>query len=335
MSRYSALALLLLPIIAILAGFGLIGLAPDENSSTGYASAPPLSPEPAASPQAGPPSALVGRPVTLPERSPESLRGTEPPSGWEVLDASGNLVATPALRALFEYYLAALGEETLAQLVGRIEDALAGLPEPARSQARETLARYLDYKLAVSELEAQAGHSGVTDDPESWLQQLRDLRRSHLGGATAEAFFAADEAVDRFQLERRRIMADPELDPDRRAQLLARAEAALPEPLRQARRQADRFNDYRRASEQLANDPAALQAYREAEFGAEAAAALAQLEREQAEWNQRWQAYSQAAAQLDNAGLAEVDRQAARERLRNEHFQGAERLRAEALDSLR
>ena len=261
---------------------------------------------------------------------PASLRGTEPPAGWGLLDANGDLVPTAELRALFEYYLAALGEESLGQLVARIKSALADLPEPARSQAGETLARYLDYKLAVGDLEASA----TTGEPETWLQQLRDLRRSHLGGATAEAFFAADEAVDRFQLERRRILADASLNDEQRKNLLARAEAALPDGLRQARAQASRFENYHQARAALADDPAALQAYRESEFGAEAAEALARVEREQADWDRRWQAYRSAVTQLESAGLAAPEREAAIQRLRDEHFQGAEKVRAEALDSL-
>ncbi|WP_318998045.1 lipase secretion chaperone [Marinobacter sp.] len=280
------------------------------------------------------PAVVSEAPVTVPAKPPASLAGTEVPAGWQVLDANGHLVATPELRALFEYYLAALGEESLAQLVTRIRSALAVLPEPARSQARETLARYLDYKLAVSELEDAAGAGAIADDPEVWLQRLRDLRRSHLGGATAEAFFAADEAVDRFQLERRRILAAEGLEEAERQRLLARAEAALPEPLRQARAEASRFSDYQQARSELADDPAALQAYRESEFGVEAAAALARVEQEQADWERRWQAYRKAVSALDTSGLAPPEQAAARQRLRSEHFQGAERVRAEALDSL-
>ena len=97
------------------------------------------------------PSKLVGETaVAVPDTMPASLAGTSVPGGWDKTDANGSLVPTPQLRQLFEYYLAALGEETLPQLVARIEQALARLEEPARSEALDTLGAYLDYKLALA-----------------------------------------------------------------------------------------------------------------------------------------------------------------------------------------
>ena len=104
------------------------------------------------------PSKLVGETaVAVPDTMPASLAGTSVPGGWAETDANGSLVPTPQLRQLFEYYLAALGEETLPQLVARIEQALARLEEPARSEALDTLGDYLDYKLALGDLEATYG----------------------------------------------------------------------------------------------------------------------------------------------------------------------------------
>lgn len=333
MSRKLLLAFALLPIIATFVGFSLTWSTPPVESPQ-QGNAPGLSaPVGTQDRQAPAPSSLVGQAVAVPEQLPASLAGTEEPGGWLTVDGNGDLLPTPALRALFEYYLAALGEETLAQLVTRIENALAALPQPARDQARETLARYLDYKLAVGELEAGVG-DGTDAGPEARLVQIRNLRRQYLDAATAEAFFAADEAVDRFQLERRRILADASLDPGQRQARVAAAEAALPEPLLEARREAGRFQDYQRAREQLADDPAALAAYREARFGADGARALARVEQEQADWDRRWQAYREAVTRLEVAGLAAPEHEAAIRRLRQEHFSGSERLRAEALDSL-
>ena len=110
------------------------------------------------------PSNLVGEAtVAVPDRLPASLEGTSVPGGWAETDVNGSLVPTPHLRQLFEYYLAALGEETLPQLVARIEQALARLAEPARSEALDTLGDYLDYKLALGDLEAAYGSAATTN----------------------------------------------------------------------------------------------------------------------------------------------------------------------------
>lgn len=156
---------------------------------------------------------------------PASLAGTSVPGGWDKTDANGSLVPTPQLRQLFEYYLAALGEETLPQLVARIEQALARLEEPARSEALDTLGDYLDYKLALGDLEATYGHDATTnaEDMQRRMAEIRALRRTWMDAQTADAFFATDEAVDQFQVEQLRIRTDPSLSEKEREQALAEA----------------------------------------------------------------------------------------------------------------
>ena len=284
------------------------------------------------------PSKLVGDPaVTIPDELPASLEGTSVPGGWAETDSNGSLVPTPQLRQLFEYYLAALGEETLPQLVARIEQALARLQEPARSEALAILGNYLDYKLAVGELETGYGNAGASG-PEELQQQMaeiRALRRAWMDARTAEAFFASDEALDRFQVEQLRIRADDSLSDNEREQALARAERALPEPIREARRETRKFTDYHRARSELADDPEALSAWREAHFGEQAARRLEQAEAEQQAWDNKWQAYSEELAEIESLGVAGPEREAAIDALRDHYFEGAEKLRAEALDSIR
>ncbi|AXS85264.1 MULTISPECIES: lipase secretion chaperone [Marinobacter] len=285
------------------------------------------------------PSKLVGgsSAVTVPETLPASLAGTSVPGGWARTDRLGNLIPTPHLRQMFEYFLSALGEESLHQLVARIESALAALEEPARSQALATLGAYLDYKLAVSELEQAYGDAtGLgLDETLRRMSEVHALRRTWLDAATAEAFFADDEAVDRFQMEKRQIARDGSLTAEEKAEALRKAESSLPEPLREAREETRQFAEYEQVRQQLAGDPRALQAWRQEVFGAEAADRLAQLEKEQQEWDQRWQVYSVERNRLMSSGLAAQEREEALDRLRARHFNETERIRAEALDSIR
>ncbi|MBL3555886.1 MULTISPECIES: lipase secretion chaperone [Marinobacter] len=284
------------------------------------------------------PSKLVGDPgVAIPDALPASLEGTSVPGGWAETDSNGSLVPTPQLRQLFEYYLAALGEETLPQLVARIEQALARLQEPARSEAMAILGNYLDYKLAVGELETSYANAGASS-PEEMQQQMaeiRALRRAWMDAQTAEAFFASDEALDRFQVEQLRIRTDDSLSDDEREQALARAEGALPEPIREARRETRKFTDYHKARSELADDPEALSDWRKAHFGEQAARRLEQAEAEQQAWDNKWQAYSEELAEIESLGVAGPEREAAIDALRDHYFEGAEKLRAEALDSIR
>lgn len=284
------------------------------------------------------PSKLVGESaVTVPKTLPASLAGTSVPGGWARTDRLGNLIPTAHLRQMFEYFLSALGEESLQQLVARIGSALAALGEPARSQALATLGAYLDYKLAVSELEQAYGDMTDLgpDEMQRRMAEIHGLRRTWLDAATAEAFFADDEAVDRFQMEKRRIARDGNLTAEEKAAALRKAESSLPEPLREAREETRQFAEYEQVRQQLAGDPRALQAWRQEVFGAEAADRLAQLEKEQREWDRRWQVYSVERNRLMSSGLAAQERQEALDRLRARHFNETERIRAEALDSIR
>lgn len=329
-------------ILTLLVMFGWYLLTPHAGTPT------QLSPEPhpsEAEPIAGvalasaAPSTLVGQApaVSVPEQLPASLVGTSVPDGWNQVDSVGDLIPTPALRQLFEYYLSALGEESLEQLVARIEQTLLALREPARTQALDTLRAYLDYKLAISDLEA--GYGGGTEldavQMQQRMQEIQALRRTWLDSTTADVFFAHDEAIDRFQIEKLRISRDPSLTADQREVALAQAEDALPDPLRQARRETRRFTDYEKARQELADDPEALQNWRREAFGIETARRLEVLEQEQANWNQRWQTYSAQRQNLLTSGLAGPELKQAIADLRDQHFTDTERVRAQALDSIR
>lgn len=286
----------------------------------------------------GRPSRWIGQSNTamIPETLPASLSGTSAPSGWARVDSNGNLIPTPSLRQLFEYYLSALGEEPLRQLVARIEQELGRLVEPAHSEALNILGNYLDYKLALGDLEASYGQGPVDSlrETERRMQEIQGLRRAWLDADTAEAFFAGEEAVDRFQLEQRRIAGDDTLTEEQRAQALVAAEQALPGALRRAREDTRRFTEYERARQNLADNPDALRAWREEAFGVKISQQLAEVEARQQAWEQSWQAYRQERQALERAGLAEPEREAAIKDLRGRYFSGPDRVRARALDSL-
>jgi hypothetical protein len=116
-------------------------------------------------------------------------------------------------------------QEVEEQLVARIQQSLASLPHPAQDQARQTLASYLEYKLAVSQLEDSYGGSDYTltlDELALRMDDVQQLRRHHLDSATADAFFRADEAIDEFQLQRMAISQNDELTPDEKASRMTR-----------------------------------------------------------------------------------------------------------------
>ena len=340
MKSHSRLLLVLLLIIAVVGSFWLLRADPARVGET--ATSVRVEERSIAMGQeegVAAPSDLVSRAPAahVPDQLPDSLAGTSVPDGWARTDRLGNLIPTPHLRQLFEDFLSALGEESLQQLVARIETALSVLDEPARSQALTTLGNYLEYKLAVSDLEQSYGEvSGLgAGEMQRRMAEIQALRRTWLDADTADAFFADDEAVDRFQIEKLRITSNDSLTDEQKAEALRQAESSLPEPIRKAREDTRRFADYEQARRELADDPQALAAWRREVFGEAAADRLARLEVEQKAWDRRWQAYADERDRLLSSGLAGPERKEALERLRASHFNETERVRAQALDSIR
>ncbi|MEQ5835668.1 lipase secretion chaperone [Marinobacter sp. NFXS9] len=339
MTSHLRYLLVFVGIIAVVGAAALILRPADQTRAPESAASRAL--PPTAVDKATIPSTLVENApaASVPDALPGSLEGTRPPGGWDRVDEAGHLLPTPALRGLFEYYLAALGEESLPQLVARIRQRLETLPEPARGEARQLLGDYLDYKLAVGQLETQVGSGTGIAGAENALATMRDLRRQYLGEVAADAFFAREEAVDRYQTARREIQARNDLTDAQRQARLQAAEAELPESVREARAESRKFVDYEAQLQALQADPDTSQAeisqLRESTFGAEVAERLARVEAEQADWDRRWSDYRADKARLDDAGLAAPEQQEAVQRLRDQYFNDQEQVRVQALDSIR
>lgn len=271
---------------------------------------------------------------------PRSLAGTQAPGGWQRVE-DGQLVPTPQLRELFEYYLSALGEEPLQTIVARIRAALAVLPPAARQQALEILGHYLDYRLALTQLgSGEQGSVGLSGDPDAIAAQLakvRDLRRQTLGEDVADAFFARDEALDQYTLTRLRIERDDSLSAAQKKAQLAAAATQLPESMQASRAATERFADYQQSLQKLRSEGASaaqIDQLRQQTFGAEAAQRLAALDQQRADWQKRWQAYRNAVAQLDASGLASDEKVQQQAQLRQQYFSASELPRVKALDSI-
>lgn len=263
-----------------------------------------------------------------------SLRGTDVDGGLTT-DATGHFVPDPDAIALFDYFLAASGEEPESVIRQRILDEIRRrLSGQAAAAAAALLDDYLAYR---TELRKLAQSAEVPGDLERRLQWIRELRRGHFGDETAEALFGAEERVVRIDLERRRVASDPGLDADERAARLAALDAELPEPVRRAR---ERSRAPQRSHEEVAalrGEGASEQeifAARERRFGWEAAERLAALDAQRAEWSQRLGVYeaerNALLASEEFASLPADQRDAELESLRRAHFDASEANRVEA-----
>ena len=284
-------------------------------------------------------------PAQLPDLGPlpASLRGAEP----EVVlrtDEQGNLVPEQDLMVLFDFYLSALGEESLDLLLARIQRSLDDqLDGQALTQARDLLRRYVDYKIALAEVEdtavgaASNGELSVADLRQRF-QAMTALRQDLFSSEESVAFFQLDNVQDEYMLQRLAIEQNSLLNEQQRQQALAALEQTLPEEIRTLRKRVTRNAELYAVTEAMRQAGAgAEQIYkvRAEALGDEAAANLAQLDRERAQWKQRLSDYARERETIRQSGLSHAEREAALDTLIDSRFTELERLRVRALDSIK
>lgn len=275
-------------------------------------------------------------PSALPDPGPlpPSLQGASHGVSLRMA-ADGSLLLQEDLLHLFDFYLAGLEEEELDKVLSRIHrDLAAQLQEPALTQARDLLRRYVDYRIALQQLpEADNLDAAALRQR---LDALNAMRRGYFSAAEYSAFFARDNAEDEYMVQRLTLAGQSGLSEAQQAQALAELELQLPEEVRAARTESARHGELYAATQQLQQQGASseeIRQLRERTLGTEAANALAELDRQQAAWKQRLADYASERNRLRAAGLSETDLQAAIAELQASRFDELERLRVQALDA--
>jgi lipase chaperone LimK len=260
-----------------------------------------------------------------------SMEGTKP-DGTVRQDSADQLVVDAELAHLFDYYLAGLGETSLASVRAEIERELDKRLRPASArQARALLAHYLDYKRALADLEKTLPHSGhLAVDARARLDGMRTLRRQHFtAGEIAGLFGAADlDAED--TIARLELASDQRLNEAERARRLAELDARMPAALREQREaplRIVRLEENVAARRAQGADDNEIYRLRAAALDTSAAARLAEVDREEAAWQRRMQTYLAERKQLLASGNAN-----AAEALRNAHFSPEEQRRLGAYE---
>ena len=261
-----------------------------------------------------------------------SMEGTAPDG--DVRQAGDDaLVVDAELGHLFDYYLAGLGETTLAAVRAEAERELGRRLRPAAAaQARRLLGHYIEYKRALAALEKSLRPAGnLARDARARHDAMVALRRQYFtqeesAGLFGEADAAAADTLARLEIDADRSLAAPE-----RARKLAELDARLPAA---AREQRDAPLRIVRLEEQVAQRRAAgaddneIYRLRAAALDSNAAARLADLDREEAAWQRRMATYLAERKQL----LAASGGAEAQQALRNTHFTQEEQRRLGAYE---
>jgi lipase chaperone LimK len=264
---------------------------------------------------------------------PASFNGTQVDGAFSV-DPTGNLLITRDIVQIFDYFLTALGEDSLPVTLARLEAYIdAQLQQPAQGQARELLAQYLDYKRQLLQLERDLPQLSSLAALSQRERAVQALRARLFSPEAHQAFFASEEGYNQFTLARLAVQQDPTLDAAAKGQAIDQLRANLPEEL-QASVLPQLHSELRAQTAQLqaaGASPEQIQQLRQQLVGAQAANRLASLDQQRQNWQQRLSSYQQAAAAIQaNPGLTTADKSAAVNRLSNEQFNPQERLRLDA-----
>lgn len=267
----------------------------------------------------------------------KSMEGTT--TDGQATQTNDALIVDASLRRLFEYYLAATGEKSLAEIRAEIEKELDKTLSPsAARQAKEVLTRYLTYKQELAEIEKNPAVSGNdTNAIKHRFSSMQQLRRRYFNKKEDLAMFGFDDAYDMDAIARLEISQDSALTNEQKQKKLLALDAAMPTTLREEKQAPYRVllleeNVVKMRARGASDDD--IYRLRASSTTPEAAARLADLDREEIEWKTRITTYlAERSRLLSNlAEKPEQERQAAMQKIRDQQFNQGEQKRLSAYE---
>ncbi|MGP5553424.1 lipase secretion chaperone [Psychrobacter celer] len=278
--------------------------------------------------------------VTGLERLPRSLKGTQV-DGEIIIDENKQLVVTEGLRRLFDYFLSAIGEEDEAVIFARVERYIRHhTPEPAASQAVAIFGNYVAYLKALPDIEKRYGNLQLQASKSGELdlnaiaqqkQEVASLRQQYFDKTTIEAFFGAEDNYDDYSMEMVRINQNEQMSEAQKQTARQDYVSRLPDgAIKTNILQQANLNELMARTEQMkaaGASPEALYNMRRELVGAPAAERLAQVDQEDANFDQRFTQYETQKQRLLNQSANPAAAQSQIEQLEQQLFDDAERKR--------
>lgn len=277
-----------------------------------------------------------------PQPFARSLQDTVPDGNLHLLasaNGTGNTLAYGELRRLFDYYLSVVGEQSLAAITQHIRSELDQRLPPAQArQAQRLLGLYLEFKRELAELEARPELAGNgVSAVRKRLLAMQDLRARYFSADETQGMFGFEDAYDMDAVARLEISQDPTLTALQKQQRLAALDASLPESLRQEREASNlvvRIEQQALALRAQGASEDDVYRMRARELDPQAAARLADVDREEASWKSRIARYLDERNRLlkASASAPDAERQASLAQLQQSLFSEAERARLVAYE---
>lgn len=258
-----------------------------------------------------------------------SLEGTRPDGDVQTAAEDDALVVDASLVQLFDYYLAAIGEKPLDVIRQQIEKDLDQRLKPdAAARAKYLLGRYIGYKAALIEVEKNPQATGSSLSAiRARMESMHQVRAQFFSEQESKGLFGLDDERDADAVARLEIRQDKSLSEAKKKENLAVLDAALSPQLREAREVPLQIVRLQEKAEQMRSEGASdddIYRMRATALSPEAAARMAEVDRDEAQWKMRIASYLSARATLnDAAAIAD---------LRNRMFDAREQLRLAAYE---
>lgn len=284
--------------------------------------------------EAAPPPAQIREPGSGLFAFVPSMEGTRPDGDIKTL-AGEQLVVDAELGHLFDYYLAGLGEKDLDAIRNEIERELDRRlkPGPAR-QAKQLLSSYLAYKRALAGIDSKLAPSGdVAQSARARLVAMRGLRSAYFTPQQSAGLFGATDMADDDAVARLEVAVDKTLSAEQKQAKVAELDRRMPAALREEREAPAKIIRLEESVARLRAGGAGdneVYSLRAATFSPEAAARLADVDRDEAAWKARIGAYLTQRAALMAQPAQQKD--AALQQLRSTSFTPEEQHRLGAYE---
>jgi lipase chaperone LimK len=293
-------------------------------------------------PQVSPP--LVAGPASRSAPFVRSMQDTLPDGDLQTMQVASSAGATGALaygelKRLFDYYLSAVGEQSIAVITQHIQSELERrLPAPQAAKAQRLLALYIEFKRELVRLESQPQLAGTgVQAVRARLLVMQDLRNRFFNEEETQGMFGFDDAYDTDAIARLEISQNPALSAMQKQQQLAAVDAAMPANLRREREASTVVVRVEQQAQDLRAKGASeddVYRMRAKEFDPQAAARLAEVDREEAAWKARIARYQDERNKLlkTQSNATESERQTVLAQLQQTYFTEAERPRLAAYE---
>lgn len=297
---------------------------------------------PAAVPDA-PPVAVIG-PVSRSAPFVRSMLDTVPDGELQTLQAGAapgaiGPLAYGELKRLFDYYLSAVGEQSVQAITLQIRSELdRKLPALQAQKAHRLLGLYIAFKRELVRLESQPQLVG------NGLQAIRnrflamqDVRSRYFSAEETQGMFGFEDAYDMDAIARLEVSQNPALSAEEKKQQLAGLDAALPDQLRKEREATSmvvRLEQQAQALRAKGGSEDDVYRMRAKELDPEAAARLAEVDRDEAAWKSRIAQYLEQRSKLlqSQSNASASEREASLVQLQQSAFTEAERPRLKAYE---